>query len=172
MHTADKFQGRDKDCIIISLVRSNDQENVGELLKDWRRINVAFTRAKTKLLIIGSKSTLKTNGLLSKFVEMMEERSWIYDLPSSAQLLHHIPIQVTQPTQLTQSPSKAFSRKTGAGNENQRPLQKQKSLLDMLGKDTGAGVFKKPAPKKGAVIQQSILGSRPVLRDIMNEVNG
>ena len=59
MHTADRFQGRDKEVIILSLVRSNEAKGIGELLKDWRRINVAFTRAKTKLLVIGSRETLK-----------------------------------------------------------------------------------------------------------------
>lgn len=42
--TVDKFQGKDRDCIVISLVRSNKDKNVGKLLKDWRRINVAVTR--------------------------------------------------------------------------------------------------------------------------------
>ncbi|EDO04399.1 hypothetical protein SS1G_06882 [Sclerotinia sclerotiorum 1980 UF-70] len=59
MHTADRFQGRDKEVTILSLVRSNEAGNIGELLKDWRRINVAFTRAKTKLLVVGSRGTLK-----------------------------------------------------------------------------------------------------------------
>ena len=44
--TVDKYQGRDKECIIVSLVRSNTERRIGSLLRDWRRINVAFTRAK------------------------------------------------------------------------------------------------------------------------------
>ncbi|KAJ6259113.1 DNA replication ATP-dependent helicase/nuclease dna2 [Drechslerella dactyloides] len=170
MHTADKFQGRDKDCIIISLVRSNDKENVGELLKDWRRINVAFTRAKTKLLILGSKSTLKTNDLLGKFVDMMEERKWVYDLPANAHTMHSIPMQITQSTQGTASAAMAASqRNRSVDAENKRPVTVQKSILDMLGKkpkDAAAG------PKTGTVTQKSVLASRPVLRDIVNELNG
>jgi DNA replication ATP-dependent helicase Dna2 len=46
--TVDKFQGRDKKCIIWSLVRSNEHRDVGPLLADWRRINVAVTRARVK----------------------------------------------------------------------------------------------------------------------------
>ncbi len=46
MHTADRFQGRDKDVVVLSLVRSNDACAIGELLRDWRRINVAFTPRK------------------------------------------------------------------------------------------------------------------------------
>ena len=44
--TIDKYQGRDKDAILLSLVRSNLARNAGRLLLDWRRFNVAVTRAK------------------------------------------------------------------------------------------------------------------------------
>lgn len=90
MHTADRFQGRDKEVIILSLVRSNSEGNIGELLKDWRRINVAFTRAKTKLLVVGSRETLKGRGeqgekeMVSQFVGLMEERGWVYNLGREA----------------------------------------------------------------------------------------
>lgn len=87
MHTADRFQGRDKEVVILSLVRSNETCNIGDLLKDWRRINVAFTRAKTKLLVVGSKSTLKGSGceeMLAKFISLMEARFRIYDLKHDA----------------------------------------------------------------------------------------
>jgi len=88
MHTADKFQGRDKEVIVISLVRSNDQGTVGELLRDWRRINVAFTRARSKLIILGSRSTLSSNDLLKDFVGLMERNSSVYTLPADAHLHH------------------------------------------------------------------------------------
>ena len=92
MHTADRFQGRDKEVVILSLVRSNEAKSIGELLKDWRRINVAFTRAKTKLLVVGSRETLKGHGpreggeeeMVARFVGLMEERRWVYDLAATA----------------------------------------------------------------------------------------
>ncbi|KAH6617964.1 DNA replication factor Dna2-domain-containing protein [Chaetomium sp. MPI-SDFR-AT-0129] len=87
MHTADRFQGRDKSVVILSLVRSNEACAIGELLKDWRRINVAFTRAKTKLLVVGSRSTLGGCGegeMLAQFVGLMEGREWVYELPEGA----------------------------------------------------------------------------------------
>lgn len=49
--TVDKYQGRDKEMIILSFVRSNIEGHVGKLIKDWRRINVAITRAKSKLIV-------------------------------------------------------------------------------------------------------------------------
>jgi DNA replication ATP-dependent helicase Dna2 len=97
MHTADRFQGRDKEVVILSLVRSNEAKSIGELLKDWRRINVAFTRAKTKLLVVGSRETLKGNRprsdggeeMVARFVGLMEDKGWIYDLPSGALECHY-----------------------------------------------------------------------------------
>jgi len=62
--TADRSQGRDKDCIIISMVRSNDSGNIGDLVKDWRPMNVSFTHVRSKLIIIGSRKTLQGVALL------------------------------------------------------------------------------------------------------------
>ena len=63
-NTIDQYQGRDKACVIISMVRSNVAGTVGNLLMDWRRVNVAVTRAKTKLILVGSGSTLRAGGPL------------------------------------------------------------------------------------------------------------
>lgn len=75
--TIDKYQGRDKDCVIISLVRNNDTGNVGDLLRDWRRINVALTRAKSKLIIFGSVTTLKSTALYSALLDYLEGKGWV-----------------------------------------------------------------------------------------------
>jgi superfamily I DNA and/or RNA helicase len=58
--SVDGFQGREKEAIIISLVRSNPQGEIG-FLSDVRRMNVAMTRARRKLLIIGNSATLSTH---------------------------------------------------------------------------------------------------------------
>lgn len=78
--TADRFQGRDKECIIISMVRSNTQGRAGELMKDWRRINVAVTRARSKLIVFGSKSTLLMAESSHGFVALSSEKGWTFDL--------------------------------------------------------------------------------------------
>lgn len=57
INTVDGFQGQERDIIVISLVRSNDDGNIG-FLSDLRRMNVALTRARMKVLIIGDSSTL------------------------------------------------------------------------------------------------------------------
>ncbi|CCE61601.1 hypothetical protein TPHA_0A05270 [Tetrapisispora phaffii CBS 4417] len=81
--TADQFQGRDKKCIIISLVRSNKEQNSGSLMKEMRRINVAMTRARSKLIIIGSKKMIKSVKQLEHFVEIIESNNWFYELPEN-----------------------------------------------------------------------------------------
>ena len=57
----DKCQGRDYACVVLSLVRSNGDGSIGALLSDWRRLNVAFSRAKRKLIVVGSRSTLRAS---------------------------------------------------------------------------------------------------------------
>ena len=57
VNTVDGFQGQERDVIVISLVRSNDEGQIG-FLRDLRRMNVAITRARMKLIILGDKHTL------------------------------------------------------------------------------------------------------------------
>ncbi|CAO3672650.1 unnamed protein product [Umbelopsis ramanniana] len=91
VHTIDKYQGRDKACVIVSLVRSNPNGNTGNLLKDWRRLNVALTRAKCKLIVYGSRSTLSHASLFRSFLQLVDANHWTYSLPKDAHLLHHVP---------------------------------------------------------------------------------
>ncbi|KAL4448106.1 hypothetical protein ABPG75_005325 [Micractinium tetrahymenae] len=82
--TVDKCQGRDKEAVLLSLVRSNAEREAGKLLADWRRINVAITRAKTKLVLLGDASTLAAIDLFSRLVGLTQERGWYLPLPPGA----------------------------------------------------------------------------------------
>jgi len=202
MHTADRFQGRDKSVVILSLVRSNEQRSIGELLKDWRRVNVAFTRAKRKLLVVGSRSTLGGSGngnaaggdeeMLARFVRLMEERDWVYDLRKDALDGHFWPAEVfaatgaSVPTQRQEanvegengSPVKSSPKKgvvmgqlssSPRGKENSRPGQ---AVTGKTAKTTNAAAVagRTVMPKKTARInERAMMRGKPVLRDILND---
>ena len=74
VHTVDRFQGRDKSVVLVSFVRSNAQRNSGHLLLDWRRVNVALTRAKHKLILVGSASTLSGAPILDYMLGQVRAR--------------------------------------------------------------------------------------------------
>lgn len=87
----DKYQGRDKSLILVSFVRSNEDGTLGELLKDWRRLNVAITRAKHKLILLGSVSSLKRFPPLEKLFDHLNAEQLIRNLPSREhESLYHI----------------------------------------------------------------------------------
>ena len=65
VNTVDGFQGQERDVILISLVRSNDEGQIG-FLKDLRRMNVAMTRARMKLIILGNKDTMTKHPFYKK----------------------------------------------------------------------------------------------------------
>lgn len=73
--TIDSFQGREKQMIIISLVRSNDEGEIG-FLSDIRRMNVAMTRAKRLLLIIGDSSTIGQHPFYSELLSYVEQKGY------------------------------------------------------------------------------------------------
>ncbi len=71
VNTVDGFQGQERDIILISLVRSNDEGQIG-FLRDLRRMNVAITRARMKLIILGDASTMTRHPFYKKLYEYIE----------------------------------------------------------------------------------------------------
>ena len=71
VNTVDGFQGQERDVIHISLVRSNDEGQIG-FLKDLRRMNVAMTKARMKLIILGNKETMTQHPFYKKLWEYVE----------------------------------------------------------------------------------------------------
>jgi superfamily I DNA and/or RNA helicase len=92
INTVDGFQGREKDIIILSTVRSNSSGHIG-FLTDQRRLNVALTRAKDALLVVGNKRTLKMatlsewkvadqdadGGIWRRYIGWLEQRGLVHD---------------------------------------------------------------------------------------------
>jgi ATP-dependent RNA/DNA helicase IGHMBP2 len=70
--TIDSFQGQEKENVILSLVRSNDDGDIG-FLKDYRRMNVAITRAKDKLFVIGDSATIGADNFYNTFLTYTEK---------------------------------------------------------------------------------------------------
>ncbi len=68
VNTVDGFQGQERDVIIISLVRANDDGQIG-FLSDLRRMNVAITRARMKLIILGNAATMTKHGFYKKLFQ-------------------------------------------------------------------------------------------------------
>ncbi|KAI9713946.1 MAG: Tripartite DNA replication factor [Bogoriella megaspora] len=195
MHTADRFQGRDKEVVVLSCVRSNEASNVGDLLKDWRRVNVALTRARSKLIILGSKQTLCGNELLQKFVGLVEERGWIYDLPKHAEEMHEglgmnsslTQLSPTKASPLKGTPVKRSPPKESPTKGSSRKSTPKKAGSQILGESPTVGKAKVPVKKPlgetkanvmkpfkqpskvGKISKESIVGGRPVLRDIVND---
>ena len=86
INTVDGFQGQERDVILISLVRSNDDGQIG-FLRDLRRMNVAITRARMKLIILGNPDTMTRHPFYRKlyeYVEALREASTEIEAPTPA----------------------------------------------------------------------------------------
>jgi ATP-dependent RNA/DNA helicase IGHMBP2 len=82
--TIDSFQGQEKEIVILSLVRSNDDGDIG-FLKDYRRMNVAVTRAREQLFVIGDSATIGADPFYNSFLDYIENHGsyrtvWEFDL--------------------------------------------------------------------------------------------
>ena len=84
IHTVDGFQGQERDVILISLVRANEAGQIG-FLNDLRRMNVAITRARMKLIIIGDASTLSHHPFYRKLYQYIQEKGKVIQLGDSTE---------------------------------------------------------------------------------------
>jgi superfamily I DNA and/or RNA helicase len=75
INTVDAFQGQERDVIAISFVRSNSKSEVG-FLGDIRRTNVAMTRARKKLIMIGDSATLGSHPFYLQLIEYVQENGF------------------------------------------------------------------------------------------------
>jgi superfamily I DNA and/or RNA helicase len=75
INTVDAFQGQERDVIVISFVRSNEKGEVG-FLGDLRRTNVAMTRARKKLIMIGDSATLGSNPFYLSLIDYVQEKDF------------------------------------------------------------------------------------------------
>jgi DNA replication ATP-dependent helicase Dna2 len=173
LHTADKFQGRDKEVVIVSCVRSNENGTVGDLLKDRRRVNVALTRARSKLIILGSEKTLSSNELLRDMVALCREKGWVLDLQGEAVEGHGFDEGVSQTGKTSTRP--VHSSKQMGSPKEESPSKRRKVMGEVAGngkspKRVGGspGQQRKVPGKVVTAGKRGVLDGRPVLRDIYN----
>jgi DNA replication ATP-dependent helicase Dna2 len=106
-------------------------------------MNVSFTRARSKLVIFGSRKTLQAAPLLAEFFELMEGQGWILQLPPNAHKMHPIPSnRVATPNKRTMDALE--------GKENTESARPTKRV-------------KRPRTEEG------LLRGRPILQDLVNE---
>jgi DNA replication ATP-dependent helicase Dna2 len=174
LHTADKFQGRDKEVVIVSCVRSNENGVVGDLLKDRRRVNVALTRARSKLIILGSEKTLSSNELLRDMVALCREKNWVLDLQPDAVDSHAFDEGVTQTGKTPSRSLYSSTKQPKKVSPTPSPSKKRKALGE-VGGNTRSPNKRSPGHGRkvpGKVVmagKRGVLAGRSVLRDIYND---
>ncbi|KAJ2731605.1 DNA replication endonuclease-helicase Dna2 [Coemansia sp. BCRC 34962] len=122
MHTIDRYQGRDADVIIVSWVRSNSHQAIGELLRDWRRINVAITRARLKLIMVGSRSTLQRSPLLAAMLKILAAHNGIVQVPSKGLALAKSTLEARSSSSTSSEASKPVAQTAGSALLKSRPI--------------------------------------------------
>jgi DNA replication ATP-dependent helicase Dna2 len=125
----------------------------GELVKDWRRMNVAFTRARSKLVIFGSRSTLAQVPLLESFFQLMEGEGWILRLPGNAHEAHAGALS------LPQDESTRYTHRDCIVNPKPEKEVRAKDL-----QDRESNKRRRINPNVG------LLRGLPVLRDVRNDI--
>ncbi|MFH4982034.1 hypothetical protein AB6A40_008743 [Gnathostoma spinigerum] len=167
----DAFQGREKDLIIVTCVRSNEHQGIG-FLNDSRRLNVALTRAKYGIIIIGNAKILSRHPLWNQLLTSYKEKGCLVEGPLNN--LKPSPITLSKPRAIPNSgnsmnrfipratwsakeamiPGSIYDRNRFSGRQDLRTLQDPQSAisLDRLRPQTGINIpvpihmFVQPAP--------------------------
>jgi DNA replication ATP-dependent helicase Dna2 len=111
-------------------------------------MNVSFTRARSKLVIFGSRKTLGADELLAEFFELMDEQGWIFELPPDADGMHDAMLHVVNKTL-----EKRGASATPSADEN----------------ECSARQYKKAKIMERVHENNGLLKGRPILQDLVND---
>ena len=120
-------------------------------MKDWRRLNVSFTRARSKLVIIGSRQTIQGNDVFKRLFDIMDEKKWGLTLEKDAHRIHGL--------LSSKKPNRPFKRAVGDRSPTRSPENFQHSPF---------------RPNKKSKVadfgdQSGLLRGRNLLRDLIND---
>jgi len=121
-------------------------------MKDWRRLNVSFTRARSKLVIIGSRKTLQGNEILKKFFGIVDEKKWVLPLERDAHRIHGL-------LSSKKKSNRPFKRGAGDRSPTNSPDDLPRTPIRPNKKSKVANFSD----------QSSLLRGRNLLRDLMND---
>ena len=121
--SVDGYQGREKEVVILSLVRSNNKKEVG-FLGETRRLNVAVTRARRQLIVVCDTETVRQDTFLGQFIEYLEREGEV----RSAEQYHDLP-QIERPEGmvLNEERNKESNKKTQDKEKKTQPKPSKKS---------------------------------------------
>ncbi|GAB1601670.1 DNA-binding protein SMUBP-2-like [Argonauta hians] len=142
--SVDGFQGREKEAVVISMVRSNDKREVG-FLSESRRVNVAITRARRHLAVVCDSETIRNDKFLSSLMDHLFDKGFVYsanqyidgditDLPSlkNLEILDGIEIGKSSNKRRPKSSNETQSKVSKAERDAQRHAALHKTLTDFL----------------------------------------
>jgi hypothetical protein len=138
--TVDGFQGREKEVIILSLVRSNPQHEVG-FLADERRLNVAITRPKRLLVIVGDSATVSTDPFMAVIFEKVKATGRVISVYELMKLQIELGQSedslrkwINSGTHLTLAHLKPKEGEPGTGGDKKKKKKKDKKMITPLNK--------------------------------------
>jgi len=170
--TVDGFQGNEQDIIVISTVRSNDNGNIG-FVKDHRRLNVAITRARFRLWVVGNMQTLaRGDDMWKQFIDFYKWRRSYQAIPTTTTELERRVDQVvqTKKSQKVTIPAKAAPSSADASASSSRTSRAIETIRSNVGPDQPS--YAKSAVRSELRSKDGQIWDSLFLQSLVNTISG